>query len=133
MPLASRSVTRTTAAIAASTTVFAALLLAGCGGEDKAAAPAATTSASAAAAAVVDSSKAGIFVVNLKNAYPKLVAGRTDAQIAGILTETCTNIKSGKSQDDAVAAIIKLSKNGTVEATKDEALAVYQMAKFMCG
>ncbi|WP_194819280.1 hypothetical protein [Nocardia sp. XZ_19_385] len=126
--------TRTTAAIAASSTVFAALLLAGCGGEDKAAAPAASASSAAAASAasIIDSARAGTFVVSYKSAFPKLAAGRTDAQIAGILTETCTNVKGGKSEDAIVTDIIKLAKNGTVEASKEEAQSVYQMAKIMC-
>ncbi|MBP2193888.1 hypothetical protein ACWDYH_34940 [Nocardia goodfellowii] len=127
--------TRTTAAIAASTTVFAALLLAGCGGEDKAAEPAASASsaAGASAAQIIDSARAGTFVVSYKSAFPKLATGRTDAQIAEILTETCKDVKAAKSEDAIVGHIVELAKNGSVEASKEEAQSVYQMAKIMCG
>ncbi|MEV0250698.1 hypothetical protein AB0H76_29165 [Nocardia sp. NPDC050712] len=124
---------RTTAAIAASSTVFAALLLAGCGGEDTATPATSSTAASASAASIIDSARAGTFVVSYKSAFPKLATGRSDAQIAEILTETCKDVKAAKSEDAIVANIIKLAKNGSAEASKEEAQSVYQMAKIMCG
>ncbi|MGQ4617337.1 hypothetical protein [Nocardia sp. R7R-8] len=123
--------TRTTAAIAASATLFA-LLLAGCG-DDKtstATSSAATTTA-AQAAAQVDSVKAGAFVVSFRGAFPKLAEGKDDAKIASVLTETCGDIKAGKSEDDVVKNIIKRA-GGHTQPSPEEARAIYQMAKLMC-
>ncbi|MGY4100866.1 hypothetical protein ACW2Q0_15120 [Nocardia sp. R16R-3T] len=125
--------TRTTAAIAASSTIFA-LLLAGCGdNKDSSAAPAAatTSAAKAAGADTVDSVKAGTFVVSYRSAFPKLAEGKDDATLRDILVETCKDIKGGKSEDEAVQNVIKRTK-GTTEASKEEAQAIYQMAKMLC-
>ncbi|MFD3510792.1 hypothetical protein [Nocardia sp. NPDC058666] len=123
---------RTTAAIAASATVFA-LLLAGCSDDSSssAGAPAAATT-TAAPATQVDATKAGTFVVSYRNAFPKLAQGRDDATVAAVLNHSCSDIKAGKSQDEAVATIQKAAKNGDVAATKEEATAVYQMSTMMC-
>lgn len=126
--LASRCVSRTTAAIAASATVFA-LLLAGCSDDSSSTAG---SSSSAAPAAQVDSGKAGMFVVSYRNAFPKLAEGRDDAAVSGVLTQTCGDIKAGKPESDVVAAIVKNSKNGATAATTEEAQAIFQMAKLMC-
>lgn len=126
--LASRCVSRTTAAIAASATVFA-LLLAGCSDDSSSTAG---SSSSAAPTAQVDSGKAGMFVVSYRNAFPKLAEGRDDAAVSGVLTQTCGDIKAGKSESDVVAAIVKNSKNGATAATTEEAQAIFQMAKLMC-
>ncbi|MFX0579141.1 hypothetical protein [Nocardia nepalensis] len=125
--------TRTTAAIAASSAVLA-LLLAGCN-DDKAASPAtgaATTSAAKAAGSeTLDSVKAGTFVVSYRSAFPKLAEGKDDAKISGILVDTCKDIKGGKSEDEVVQNVIKRTK-GSTEASKEEAQAIYQMAKMLC-
>ncbi len=126
-PLASRCVSRTTAALAAGTAVFA-LLLTGCGEDSStAAAPATTTPA-----VQVDPGKAGMFVVSYRNAFPKLAAGRDDLAVSGVLNQTCSDIKAGKSEADTIAGIVKSSTNGSVSATEQEARAVYDMAKLMC-
>ncbi len=129
-PLASRCVSRTTAAIAASATVFA-LLLAGCS-DDSSSAGAPTASTTAAPTFQVEASKAGMFVVSYRNAFPKLAQGRDDAAIAAVLNHSCSEIKAGKSEADTVATIIKAAKNGDTAATTEEATAVYQMSKLMC-
>ncbi|MEV6139293.1 hypothetical protein AB0L63_25220 [Nocardia sp. NPDC051990] len=125
--------TRTTAAIAASFTVFA-LFLAGCG-DDKAssAAPAAATTSApgTAGSETLDNVKAGTFVVSYRSAFPKLAEGKDDAKIRDILVETCKDIKDGKSEDEVVQGVIKRTK-GTTEASKEEARAIYQMAKMLC-
>ncbi|MEU0505116.1 hypothetical protein [Nocardia sp. NPDC005998] len=126
--------TRTTAAIAASSAVFA-LLIAGCS-DDKssstAASGAATTSAaSAAGSETMDSVKAGTFVVSYRSAFPKLADGKDDAKIRDVLVETCKDIKGGKSEDEIVQNVIKRTK-GSAEASKEEAQAIYQMAKMLC-
>ncbi|KAA8877507.1 hypothetical protein F3087_44255 [Nocardia colli] len=124
---------RTTAAIAASATL-AALLLTGCG-DDKASSASPSSSAPAAAsngdAQVVDNVKAGAFVVSFRGAFPKLADGKDDPKIATILSDTCKEIKANKSEDDVVKSIVKRS-SGKVEATTEEARAIYQMAKMMC-
>ncbi|MGY0497596.1 hypothetical protein ACWZHB_03750 [Nocardia sp. FBN12] len=121
---------RTTAAIAASATVFA-LLLAGCSDDSSAAgSPAASTTA--APAFQIEASKAGMFVVSYRSAFPKLSEGRDDATIAAVLNHSCSDIKAGKSEADTVATIIKAAKNGDTTPTTEEATAVYQMSKLMC-
>ncbi|WP_433663348.1 hypothetical protein ACQPW1_15175 [Nocardia sp. CA-128927] len=124
---------RTTAALAASATLFA-LLLTGCG-DDKASSATPSSSAPAAQsngdAQVVDNVKAGAFVVSFRGAFPKLADGKDDTKIATILSDTCKEIKANKSEDDVVKSIVKRS-SGKVEATPEEAKAVYQMAKMMC-
>lgn len=131
-PLASRCVSRTTAAIAASATVFA-LLLAGCSDDSSSAgASTASTSTMAAPTFQVEASKAGMFVVSYRNAFPKLAQGRDDAAVAAVLNHSCSEIKAGKSEADTVATIIKAAKNGDTAATTEEATAVYQMSKLMC-
>lgn len=135
MALASRTVTRTTAALAACATAFA-LLLAGCGDDSSNSSSPASAAASSAAgdvARVVDSTKAGTFVVSFKAAFPKLAQGRTDAQISDLLTQTCADRKAGKAEDAAVTALVGRLKNGATEATKEEAQAIYAMAQMMCG
>ncbi|WP_278262632.1 hypothetical protein [Nocardia sp. AG03] len=119
---------RTTAALAASATVFA-LLLAGCGDDSAATEPASTT---AAPTAQLDASKAGMFVVSYRNAFPKLAEGRDDAALSGLLSKTCADITAGKSKDDVVAGIEKNAKNGATAATTEEAQAIYEMSKLMC-
>ncbi|MEU2104605.1 MULTISPECIES: hypothetical protein [unclassified Nocardia] len=118
--------TRTTAAIAASATLLA-LLLTGCG-DDK---TSTATTTAAQAAAQVDSVKAGAFLVSFRGAFPKLAEGKDDAKIAGILTETCGDIKAGKSEDDVVKNIVKRA-GGATQPSTEEAKAIYQMAKLMC-
>jgi PBP1b-binding outer membrane lipoprotein LpoB len=137
VPLISRSVQRTSAAIAASVTLFT-LLLAGCN-NDKAssAAPsstasAGTSSASSADSPALDNVKAGTFVVSYRNAFPKLAEGKDDAGIRDILVETCKDIKDGKAEDPVVQNVITRTKTGSVQATKEEAQAIYQMAKMLC-
>jgi len=129
-------VTRTTAAIAASSAVFA-LLLAGCS-DDKASSTAtsssgaATTSAAKAAGGeTLDNVKAGTFVVSYRSAFPKLADGKDDTKISNILVDTCKDIKDGKGEDEIVQNVIKRTK-GTTEASKEEAQAIYQMAKMLC-
>ncbi|MFC9877771.1 hypothetical protein [Nocardia salmonicida] len=123
---------RTTAAIAASATVFA-LLLAGCSDDSSSAgASTASTSTMAAPTFQVEASKAGMFVVSYRNAFPKLAQGRDDAAVAAVLNHSCSEIKAGKSEADTVATIIKAAKNGDTTATTEEATAVYQMSKLMC-
>jgi hypothetical protein len=131
-------VTRTTAAIAASSTVFA-LLLAGCN-DDKtttaspSASGAATTSAAAkpAGAEGLDNVKASTFVVSFRSAFPKLAEGKDDIKTRDILVDTCKDIKDGKAEDDVVQNVIKRTQTGSVEASKEEAQAIYQMAKMLC-
>ncbi|MFD6160476.1 hypothetical protein ACFWF7_27410 [Nocardia sp. NPDC060256] len=124
---------RTTAALAASATLFA-LLLTGCG-DDKASSSTPSSSAPAAQsngdAQVVDNVKAGAFVVSFRGAFPKLADGKDDTKIAGILSDTCKEIKASKSEDDVVKSITKRA-SGKTEATPEEAKAIYQMAKMMC-
>ncbi|MEV0294858.1 hypothetical protein [Nocardia sp. NPDC050710] len=128
--------TRTSAAIAASATVFA-LLLAGCN-DDSSSSSATSAGTSAAAkpagdvAQIIDSAKAGTFVVSFKSAFPKLAQGKSDTQISAILNETCQDLKAGKAEDAVVTSITARAKNGSTEATKEEAQAIYQMAKLMC-
>ncbi|MEV4127918.1 hypothetical protein [Nocardia sp. NPDC049707] len=125
--------TRTTAAIAASFTVFA-LFLAGCGDDkNSSAAPAAATTSAAetAGSETLDNVKAGTFVVSYRSAFPKLAEGKDDTKIRDILVATCKDIKDGKSEDEVVQAVIKRTK-GTIEASKEEAQAIYQMAKMLC-
>ncbi|MET9214568.1 MULTISPECIES: hypothetical protein [unclassified Nocardia] len=121
---------RTTAALAASATVFA-LLLAGCG-DDSSSAAAGGSSAATTPEYKVDPSKAGMFVVSYRNAFPKLSAGRDDAAVATVLNQSCGDIKGGKSEADTIAGIIKATKNGADAATEDEARAIYQMSTLMC-
>ncbi|MFE9788029.1 hypothetical protein ACFYO7_21875 [Nocardia salmonicida] len=122
---------RTTAAIAASATVFA-LLLAGCSDDSSSSAGSPTASTTAAPTFQVEASKAGMFVVSYRNAFPKLAQGRDDATVAAVLNHSCSEIKAGKSEADTVATIIKAAKNGDTAATTEEATAVYQMSKLMC-
>lgn len=129
--LASRSVSRTTAAIAASATVFA-LLLAGCSDDSSSAGSPAAATTTAAPAFQIEASKAGMFVVSYRSAFPKLSEGRDDATIAAVLNHSCSDIKAGKSEADTVATIIKAAKNGDTAPTTEEATAVYQMSKLMC-
>ncbi|TCJ93458.1 hypothetical protein DFR71_5303 [Nocardia alba] len=130
--LASRCVSRTTAAIAASATVFA-LLLAGCSDDSSSAAPAAPAATTMPAPTYqVEATKAGMFVVSYRNAFPKLAQGRDDAAVAAVLNHSCSEIKAGKSEADTVATIKKAAKNGNTEATTEEATAVYQMSTLMC-
>lgn len=134
MPLASRSVQRTSAAIAASATLFT-LLLAGCN-DDTAGSAASSTTASAGSSAAAgdapDNIKAGTFVVSFRTAFPKLADGKDNNKIRDVLVETCKDVKDGKSEDAVVQNIIKHTKTGSVEASKEEAQAIYQMAKLLC-
>ncbi len=115
-----------------------ALLLAGCNDDTSNSSSSASGAASSVAKAagdvaqIVDSTKAGTFVVSFKAAFPKLSQGRTDAQISTILNQTCADIKAGKAEDATVTAVAAHAKNGSVEATKEEAQAIYQMVKLMC-
>ncbi|WP_330232165.1 hypothetical protein OHA40_06535 [Nocardia sp. NBC_00508] len=122
---------RTTAALAASATVFA-LLLTGCG-DDKSSTTTSSTTAAASegATGAVDNVKAGAFVVSFRGAFPKLAEGKDDAKIASILSETCTDIKAGKPEDEVVGNITKRAASNT-QPTPEEAKAIYQMAKLMC-
>ncbi|PKV76522.1 hypothetical protein ATK86_7452 [Nocardia fluminea] len=128
--LASRCVSRTTAAIAASAPLFA-LLLAGCG-DDSASAGSPAASTTPAPSFQVEASKAGMFVVSYRNAFPKLAQGRDDAAVAAVLNHSCSEIKAGKSEADTIATIMKAAKNGDTAATTEEATAVYQMSTLMC-
>ncbi|MER7450914.1 hypothetical protein ABTW96_11585 [Nocardia beijingensis] len=121
---------RTTAALAAGATLFA-LLLTGCGDDKASDATPSTTTTAAQAAAHVDSVKAGAFLVSFRGAFPKLAEGKDDAKIASILTETCGDIKAGKSEDDVVKNIVKRA-GGATQPSTEEAKAIYQMAKLMC-
>ncbi|MFD0362617.1 hypothetical protein ACFQZZ_14310 [Nocardia sp. GCM10030253] len=129
---------RTSAAIAASATLFT-LLLAGCN-DDKASSAAPSTTAGAGTSSVSaagdahapDNIKAGTFVVSFRSAFPKLADGKDDNKIRDILVETCKDVKDGKAEDAVVQNIIKRTKTGSVEASKDEAQAIYQMAKLLC-
>lgn len=121
---------RITAALAASATVFA-LLLAGCG-DDSSSSAADGSPATTTTDYKVDPSKAGMFVVSYRNAFPKLAAGRDDATVATVLNQSCSDIKAGKSEADTIASIIKATKNGADAATEDEARAIYQMSTLMC-
>ncbi|WP_069165844.1 hypothetical protein [Nocardia altamirensis] len=124
---------RTTAAFAASATLCA-LLLTGCG-DDKATSATPSSAAPSAKAnvdsQVVDNVKASAFVVNFKGAFPKLADGKDDTKIATILSDSCKDIKANKPESDVVSSIAKHA-SGKVEATKEEAMALYQMAKMMC-
>ncbi|MFD6401714.1 hypothetical protein [Nocardia sp. NPDC060249] len=122
---------RTTAAIAASATVFA-LLLAGCGDDSSSAGSPAAASTMPAPSFQVEASKAGMFVVSYRNAFPKLAQGRDDAAVAAVLNHSCSEIKAGKSEADTIATVKKAAKNGSTEATTEEATAVYQMSTLMC-
>ncbi|WP_330253647.1 hypothetical protein OG874_03310 [Nocardia sp. NBC_00565] len=128
--------TRTTTAIAASSAVLA-LLLAGCG-DDKSApaasssAAATTSAAKAAGGETLDNVKAGTFVVSYRSAFPKLAEGKDDTKIRDILVDTCKDIKDGKGEDEVVQNVIKRTKTGATEASKEEAQAIYQMAKMLC-
>lgn len=122
---------RTTAALAASATLFS-LLLTGCGDDNSSSAASSTTAAaSQGATAPVDTVKTGAFVVSFRGAFPKLAEGKDDAKIASILSETCADIKAGKSEDDVVTNITKRAA-GNTQPTAEEAKAIYQMAKLMC-
>ncbi|MGK8508671.1 hypothetical protein ACRS5S_11600 [Nocardia asiatica] len=121
---------RTTAALAASATLFA-LLLTGCGDDKTSDATSSATTTAAQAAAQVDNVKAGAFVVSFRGAFPKLAEGKDDAKIASILSETCGDIKAGKSEDAVVANITKRA-GGAAQPSSEEAKAIYQMAKLMC-
>ncbi|MFG3620228.1 hypothetical protein [Nocardia sp. NPDC047654] len=121
---------RTTAALAAGATLLA-LLLTGCGDDKTNDAGSQATTTAAQAAAQVDSVKAGAFLVSFRGAFPKLSEGKDDAKIASILTETCGDIKAGKSEDDVVANITKRA-GGATQPSSEEAKAIYQMAKLMC-
>ncbi|WP_228002543.1 hypothetical protein [Nocardia australiensis] len=125
---------RTSAAIAASATLFT-LLLAGCN-DDAASSAAGSTSASAATSSAaipgLDDIKTGTFVVSFRSAFPKLADGKDDTKIRDILVDTCKDIKGGKSEDDVVQNIIKRTQSGSVEASKEEAQAIYQMTKLLC-
>lgn len=79
----------------------------------------------------MDSVKAGTFVVSYRSAFPKLADGKDDAKIRDVLVETCKDIKGGKSEDEIVQNVIKRTK-GSAEASKEEAQAIYQMAKMLC-
>ncbi|MFE7801760.1 hypothetical protein [Nocardia sp. NPDC057440] len=130
---------RTSAAIAASATLFT-LLLAGCNDDTAGSAtpstPASPGSSSVSAAGgdapALDNFKAGTFVVSFRTAFPKLADGKDDNKIRDVLVETCKDVKNGKSEDAVVQNIIKHTKTGSVEASKDEAQAIYQMAKLLC-
>ncbi|MEV6323892.1 hypothetical protein AB0M45_22255 [Nocardia sp. NPDC051787] len=123
---------RTTAAIAASATLFS-LLLTGCGDDKPSSAASSTTAAaSQGATAPVDTVKTGAFVVSFRGAFPKLAEGKDDAKIASILSETCADIKAGKSENDVVADITKRAGGGNTQPTAEEAKAIYQMANLMC-
>ncbi|MEU7632742.1 hypothetical protein AB0C34_22570 [Nocardia sp. NPDC049220] len=125
---------RTTAASAAIASLFA-LLLTGCGNDTASTTTAssapATTSAAAQSAPVVDNVKSGAFVVSFRGAFPKLAEGKNDAKIASILSESCTDLKAGKSEDDVVESITARAGGNTKPST-EEARAIYQMAKLMC-
>ncbi|WP_280253125.1 hypothetical protein [Nocardia abscessus] len=122
--------TTTTAALAASATLFA-LLLTGCGDDKTSDTTSPATTTAAQATAQVDSVKAGAFVVSFRGAFPKLASGKDDAKIASILSETCGDIKAGKSEEEVVANITKRA-GGTTQPSAEEAKAIYQMAKLMC-
>ncbi|WP_433756175.1 hypothetical protein [Nocardia sp. CA-135398] len=125
--------TRTTAAIAASSAVLA-LLLAGCGDDkDSSATPASATTSAAKSAGgeTLDNVKAGTFVVSYRSAFPKLAEGKDDVKIRDILVDTCKDIKDGKGEDEVVQNVIKRTK-GASQASKEEAQAIYQMAKMLC-
>ncbi|MFF0542142.1 hypothetical protein ACWEVD_09435 [Nocardia thailandica] len=120
---------RTSAAIVAGAAAFA-LFVAGCG--DDSSNSAAPTTTSTAPEVKVDATQAGVFVVNYRNAFPKLAEGLDDRAVSKVLTTTCGEIKAGKSQDEVVKSIVTVAKNGSAAPTNDEALAVYQVAKLMC-
>jgi PBP1b-binding outer membrane lipoprotein LpoB len=128
---------RTSAAIAASVTLFT-LLLAGCSDNNaSSAAPsstasAGTSSASSADSPVLDNVKTSAFVVSYRNAFPKLAEGKDDAKIRDIVVQTCKDIKDGKAEDAVVQNVITRTKTGSVQASKEEAQALYQMAKMLC-
>ncbi|MFE7745515.1 hypothetical protein [Nocardia sp. NPDC057455] len=121
---------RPTAALAAGATLLA-LLLTGCGDDKTSEATSPATTTAAQAAAQVDSVKAGAFLVSFRGAFPKLAEGKDDAKIASILTESCGDIKAGKSENDVVANITKRA-GGATQPSSEEAKAIYQMAKLMC-
>ncbi|MFQ6399142.1 hypothetical protein ACLMAJ_37635 [Nocardia sp. KC 131] len=125
---------RTSAAIAASVTLFT-LLLAGCN-DDTAGSAAPSTTASAGASAAGsdpgDNIKAGTFVVSFRSAFPKLADGKDDNKIRDLLVDTCKDVKDGKAEDAVVLNIIKRTRTGSTEASKEEAQAIYQMAKLLC-
>nr|WP_228537701.1 hypothetical protein [Nocardia sp. XZ_19_231] len=105
--------------------------MAGCS-DDSSSAGSPTATTTAAPTFQVEASKAGMFVVSYRNAFPKLAQGRDDAAVAAVLNHSCSEIKAGKSEADTVATIIKAAENGDTAATTEEATAVYQMSKLMC-
>ncbi|MGI5220479.1 hypothetical protein [Nocardia sp. CA-290969] len=109
------------------------LALAATACQSESAAPETTAAATSAAAtpdtAKIDQVKAGSFVIGFRGAFPALAAGRDDAAITTLFTETCTDIRSGEPQDAATTAITERLDG----ATPQEAQAVYQMVAAMCG
>lgn len=124
---------RTNAAVAACATL--ALLLTGCGGDDSGSAAPASSSAAASPSAdaqVVDNVKAGTFVVSFRSAFPALAEGRSDTELADILTATCGDVRADKPQAEVEAAVAERAGGGGAEPSAQEAAAIYQMIKLMC-
>ncbi|MEU4316504.1 hypothetical protein [Nocardia sp. NPDC024068] len=82
--------------------------------------------------AALDQVKAGSFVIGFRGGFPALAEGRDDAAIAAIFTETCADIRSGTTENEAVSAVSDRLGEGGTQVGPQEAQAVYQMIAVMC-
>ncbi|MET8797907.1 hypothetical protein ABZV91_15905 [Nocardia sp. NPDC004568] len=118
------------------TAVLVAVLpaVAACGSDTAEPTPTATPTSVAATpdTAQIDQVKAGSFVIGFRGAFPGLAAGRDDAAITAIFTETCAEIRAGDPEDEVLAALSDRLAAGGAEATDAETQAVYQMVAVMC-
>lgn len=98
----------------------------------KAAVGSAAESAAERASSAVDQAKLSVFTATFRTAYPNLAAGRDDASIQSIVTETCPQIAAGENEQAVIAHVSQLATNGGTVPTPDQANRIYQLVKVAC-
>ena len=80
----------------------------------------------------IDEGKVTAFVATYKAGYGELAEGLDDAAIEKILTDTCADIKSGKSDADLTKALKARAKNGSNELSDTTAPGLLEYIKVSC-
>jgi hypothetical protein len=79
-----------------------------------------------------DQGKVNGFVAAYKAAYPTLAQGRSDEDISAILTETCSDISDGKSEDEVKSTLADRATNEGDKPSSMQIDTMYVLIRPLC-